>query len=106
MFKENIFLVLYSLESTRVKHTREKHSPKCGLGLVITENPSPLFWECPHPNTLGYMNIPLRKEEGSYTYSLRVGRKLCLVIGVRSLPLSRSRCKNLPSLFIVIKSVG
>jgi hypothetical protein len=30
------------------------------------------------------MNIPPTKEEGSYTYSLRVGEKLCLSIGLRS----------------------
>jgi hypothetical protein len=36
-------------------------------------------------------NIPLRKEDGSYTFSLRV-------IGVRSLLLVRSRCKNPPPL--------
>jgi len=41
-------------------------------------------------------NIPPRKEEGSYTYSLSVGGILCLLIGVRSLPLLRSKCKNPP----------
>jgi hypothetical protein len=30
------------------------------------------------------MNIPPTKEEGSYTYPLRVGEKLCLSIGLRS----------------------
>jgi hypothetical protein len=35
----------------------------------------------------GYListNIPPTKEEGSYTYPLRVGEKLCLSIGLRS----------------------
>ncbi len=43
------------------------------------------------------MNIPPRKEEGSYTYSSRMGGKLCLLTAVGSLPLLRSRCKNPPS---------
>ncbi len=41
------------------------------------------------PSVLGghliSINIPPRKEEGYYTYSLRVG---CLLIGVKSLPLT------------------
>jgi hypothetical protein len=42
------------------------------------------------------MNIPLRKEERPdiYAYFLRVGGKLCLLIGVNSLLFLRSRCKN------------
>jgi hypothetical protein len=39
------------------------------------------------------MNIPPRKQEGSYTYSLREKDQ----VGERALPLLRSRCKN-PSL--------
>jgi hypothetical protein len=37
------------------------------------------------------MNFPLRNWEGYCAYSLRVGGKLCLLIGVRTLPLLRSR---------------
>jgi hypothetical protein len=33
------------------------------------------------------MTIPPRKEEPSYNYSLRVGERLGVIIGVRSLPL-------------------
>lgn len=44
---------------------------------------------------LGLMNISPRKEEGSsYAYSLRVGGKLGLLKGVRSLPLLMRRCGN------------
>jgi hypothetical protein len=50
------------------------------------------------------MTIPPRKEEQSYNYSLRVGERLGLIIGVRSLPLLQIRCKN-PSLPLVIHLV-
>jgi hypothetical protein len=42
------------------------------------------------------MNIPPRKEERPdiYAYFLRVGGKLCLLIGVNSLLFLRSRSKN------------
>jgi len=40
------------------------------------------------------MNFPLRNWEGYYAYSPGVGEKLCLLIGVRTLPLLRSRHKN------------
>jgi hypothetical protein len=33
------------------------------------------------------MNFPLGNWEGYYAYSSRVGRKLCLLIDVRTLPL-------------------
>jgi hypothetical protein len=43
------------------------------------------------------MNIPPGKEEASYTYSLRVGEKLCLSMCVRTLtPFRSSRKKALP----------
>jgi hypothetical protein len=42
------------------------------------------------------VNTPPRKGEGSYTYSLRAGGILHLVIGVRHLPFLRSSCKNPP----------
>jgi len=51
-------------------------------------NPS-VFHSC-----LICVNIPPRKEEGSYTCSSRMGGKLCLLTAVGSLPLLRSRCKN------------
>jgi hypothetical protein len=38
------------------------------------------------------MNIPPRELKGFYTYSLRVGAKLCFLVSVRSLQLLR-RCK-------------
>lgn len=41
------------------------------------------------------MNIPF--QEGSYTYTLKVGGKLCLLVSVRSLRLLRTKCKNHPS---------
>jgi len=41
------------------------------------------------------MNILPKIVEGSYTYSLRVGSILCLLIGVRSALLLRSRSNNL-----------
>jgi len=41
------------------------------------------------------MNFPPRNWEGYYAYSSRVGGKLCLLIGVRTLPLL-SRHKNPP----------
>jgi hypothetical protein len=44
-----------------------------------------------------FANIPLRKEEGSHAYSLRVGGKFYLLISGRSVPLLRSRCTNPPS---------
>jgi hypothetical protein len=51
-----------------------------------------IFGEC-----FTSMNIPYRKEEEFYTYSLRVGGILWLLrlIVVRSSPLLRSRLKNL-----------
>ncbi len=42
-----------------------------------------------------FMNFPPRNWEGNYAYSSRVGGKLCLLIGVRTLPLL-SRHKNPP----------
>jgi hypothetical protein len=42
------------------------------------------------------MNIAPRKEDQAYTYSLRVGGKLCLLIGVRPLLLLNSGSKNHP----------
>jgi hypothetical protein len=42
------------------------------------------------------MNFPLRDWDGYYAYSSRVGRKLCLLIGVRTLLLLNSRHENLP----------
>jgi hypothetical protein len=40
------------------------------------------------------MNNPPRKEERSYTYSLWVRENKCPLLGLRSLPLLNSRCKN------------
>jgi hypothetical protein len=42
------------------------------------------------------MNFPTRNWEGYYAYSSRVEGKLCLLLGVRTLPLFRSRHKNSP----------
>jgi hypothetical protein len=42
------------------------------------------------------MNFPPRNWEGYYAYSSRVGEKLCLLVGVRTLTLLRSRHKNPP----------
>jgi hypothetical protein len=42
------------------------------------------------------INLPPRNWEGYYTYSSRMGGKLCLLIGVTTLPLLRSRHKNRP----------
>jgi len=42
------------------------------------------------------MNFPPRNCEGYYAYSSRVGEKLCILIGVRTLPLLRSRQKYPP----------
>ncbi len=42
------------------------------------------------------MNTPPRKEEGSYTYSLRAGGILQLIMAVRHLEFLRSSCKNPP----------
>jgi hypothetical protein len=40
------------------------------------------------------MNLLPRNWEWYYAYSSRVGRKLCLLISVRTLPLLRCRHKN------------
>ncbi len=42
------------------------------------------------------MNFPLKDWDGYYAYSSKVGRKLCLLIGVRTLPLLNNRHENLP----------
>jgi len=39
---------------------------------------------------------PPRTKEGYYAYGLRVGGQLCLLIGVPSLALLRSRYNNCP----------
>jgi hypothetical protein len=33
-----------------------------------------------------FMNNPLKKDDEPYTYSLKVRKKLCLLIGARSFP--------------------
>jgi hypothetical protein len=38
-----------------------------------------------------FINFPPQNWEGYYAYSSRIGGKLCLLIGVRTLPLLRSR---------------
>jgi hypothetical protein len=49
------------------------------------------------------MNISPKKEEGSsYAYSLRVGGKLGLLQGVRTLPLLMRSVGTLPLLCLVI----
>jgi hypothetical protein len=43
------------------------------------------------------MNVPLREEEGYFSYSLRVGGKLCFTyISIRLLPLLRVGVRTLP----------
>jgi hypothetical protein len=42
------------------------------------------------------INFPSRNWEGYYAYSSRSGGKLCLLVGVRTLPLLRSRHKDPP----------
>jgi len=42
------------------------------------------------------MNFSPRNWEGYYIYSSRMGRKLCLLVGVKTLPLLRDRHKNPP----------
>jgi len=51
--------------------------------------PTPRGWE-----VLISINFPLTNWEGYHAYSSRMGRKLCLLAGVRTLPLLRSRDKN------------
>jgi len=44
-----------------------------------------------------FINFPPSNWEGSYAYFSRMGRKLCLLeVGVRTLPLLRSRHKHPP----------
>ncbi len=40
--------------------------------------------------------LPRNQEGYHYAYSLRMGEKLCLLVGVRTLPLLRSRHKKPP----------
>jgi len=47
-------------------------------------------------------NIPPRKQEVYYTFSLRVEWKLCILVGIGSLQLSRNTQMNLPILHLVI----
>jgi hypothetical protein len=42
------------------------------------------------------MNLPPRNWKEYYAYSSMVGEKLCILKGVRTLPLWRSRHKNPP----------
>ncbi len=60
----------------KVKHS-EKFCSVCGGQLI-------------------FMNFPPRNWEGYYAYSSKVGGKLWLLIGVRTLPLLRSMHKNPP----------
>jgi hypothetical protein len=58
---------------------------------------SPTFLE--YPPSMGFTNCKGVAVEGSYyAYSSIVGGKLCLLIGLRTLPLLRSR-HNIPSIF-------
>jgi hypothetical protein len=54
------------------------------------------------PNVFGghlvFMKVRPRKDEDSYVYYLGVVKILHLHIGLRSLPLLNSMCKNLPIL--------
>jgi hypothetical protein len=43
------------------------------------------------------INFPPRNWDGYYAYSSRMGEKLCLLVGIRTLPLLRSRHTNPPS---------
>jgi len=40
------------------------------------------------------ITFPPRNQEGYYAYSSKIGRKLCLIVCVRTLSLLRSRHKN------------
>ncbi len=72
---------------------------------------APHFGNVPHPKAFTivkheakfimnqtYINHNMQEWEGHYAYSSRVGGKLCLLIGVRTCPLLRSK-HNIPHIF-------
>ncbi len=75
-----------------------------GATLPLYAKPWEKFWRCIWQACYIFMNSPLRKEEGSYIYSLRVGGRELMptcrhhkLLGISWLPFLRSRCRNPPS---------
>ncbi len=87
----------------RVMPKGAPHSgPPCApliLSKVHPMGPSPThkaLWEISECTLYTWINIPLRKQEEIYAYSVRVKVKTHLLVSVRILPFLRSRCKNPP----------
>jgi hypothetical protein len=74
------------------KYQREKRQE---FRRSILQNPKALFSVC--GGHFISMNFPPRNWEGYYANSSRVGGKLYLIIGVKTIPLLRGRHKNPPT---------
>jgi hypothetical protein len=67
---------------------------KCYIYLSIVKHLEKIGSEC--GRHVIFMDFPPRNREGYYAYSSRVKGKVSLFIFVRTLPLLRSRHRNLP----------